>query len=110
MIHEGCHSVTAERALLCMIMVYCAFATAFVCKHVTGHAIQYPKNGSLYPRLKRPLRSSCFETNKGFRASAVLLGLFLQLLLLALCWPPCLSTGVFGSGFVFCCPPNWGHT
>jgi len=32
------------------------------------------------------------------------------LLLLALCWPPCLSTGVFGSGLAFCCPPNWRHT
>src|SRR6218665_1672446 len=25
-------------------------------------------------------------------------------------WPPCLSTGVFGSGLAFCCPPNWRHT
>src|SRR6218665_3131728 len=31
------------------------------------------------------------------------------LLLLALCWPPCLSTGVFGSGLAFCCPPNWRY-
>src|SRR6218665_2226273 len=28
------------------------------------------------------------------------------LLLLALCWPPCLSTGVLGSGPAFCCPPG----
>src|SRR6218665_2730209 len=32
------------------------------------------------------------------------------LLLLALRWPPCLSTGVLGSGPAFCCPPNWWHT
>src|SRR6218665_74508 len=32
------------------------------------------------------------------------------LLLLALRCPPCLSTGVLGSGPAFCCPPNWWHT
>jgi len=32
------------------------------------------------------------------------------LLLLALRWPPCLSTGVLGSGPAFCCPPNQWHT
>src|SRR6218665_2876979 len=32
------------------------------------------------------------------------------LLLLALRWPPCLSTWVLGSGIAFCCPPNWWHT
>ena len=31
------------------------------------------------------------------------------LLLLALRWPPCLSTGVLGSGPAFCCPPNRWH-
>src|SRR6218665_274998 len=32
------------------------------------------------------------------------------LLLLALRWPPCLSTGVLGSGPTFCCLPNRWHT
>src|SRR6218665_131875 len=32
------------------------------------------------------------------------------LLLLALRWPPCLSTGVLGSGPAFCCPPNRWNT
>src|SRR6218665_146913 len=30
-------------------------------------------------------------------------------LLLALRWPPCLSTGALGSGPAFCCPPNPWH-
>src|SRR6218665_1220457 len=32
------------------------------------------------------------------------------LLLLALRWPPCLSTVVLGSGPAFCCLPNRWHT